>query len=221
MLVVETIARIRREHLDRGKSIRRIARELKLSRNTVRKAIRGDVAAFSYERSVQPLPKLGRWVGKLEDLLETHPLLSDSLVRGAAYKRSVVVIPSKRCPENEAAVAGLCTTSSLKKLENSAHFLFEDLERCHVRIVFFYPGHKVSHKIPQIRVDRRSGRQLVESVGQVPKLHATRKRLIRPTDEHDVIQPAARGTIEIPVAGQVVVQFELTADLLPVLRCLS
>ena len=50
MLVVETIARIRREHLDRGKSIRRIARELKLSRNTVRKAIRGDVAAFSYER---------------------------------------------------------------------------------------------------------------------------------------------------------------------------
>ena len=72
MLVVETIARIRREHLDRGKSIRRIARELKLSRNTVRKAIRGDVAAFGYQRSVQPLPKLGPWVGKLEDLLEAN-----------------------------------------------------------------------------------------------------------------------------------------------------
>ena len=72
MLLVETIARIRREHLDRGKSIRRIARELKLSRNTVRKAIRGDVAAFGYRRSVQPLPKLGPWVGKLEDLLEAN-----------------------------------------------------------------------------------------------------------------------------------------------------
>ena len=72
MLVVETIARIRREHLDRGKSIRRIARELKLSRNTVRKAVRGDVAAFGYRRSVQPLPKLGPWVGKLEDLLEAN-----------------------------------------------------------------------------------------------------------------------------------------------------
>ena len=72
MLVVETIARIRREHLDRGKSIRRIARELKLSRNTVRKAIRGDVAAFSYERSVQPLPKLGPWVAELERLLESN-----------------------------------------------------------------------------------------------------------------------------------------------------
>ena len=70
MLVVETIARKRREHLDRGKSIRQIARELNLSRNTVRKAIRGDVAAFGYQRSVQPLPKLGPWVGKLEELLE-------------------------------------------------------------------------------------------------------------------------------------------------------
>ena len=63
MLVVETIARIRREHLDRGKSIRRLARELKLSRNTVRQAIRGDVAVFGYERSVQPLPELGPWSG--------------------------------------------------------------------------------------------------------------------------------------------------------------
>ena len=72
MLVVETIARIRREHLDRGKSIRRIARELKLSRNTVRKAIRGDVTAFVYERSVQPLPKLGPWIGELEGLLESN-----------------------------------------------------------------------------------------------------------------------------------------------------
>ena len=72
MLVVETIARIRRDHLDRGKSIRRIARELKLPRNTVRKAIRGDVAAFGYERSVQPLPKLGPWIGELEGLLESN-----------------------------------------------------------------------------------------------------------------------------------------------------
>ena len=72
MLVVETMARIRREHPDRGKSIRRIARELKWSRNTVRKAIRGDVAAFSDERSVPPLPKPGPWVGKLEDLLEAN-----------------------------------------------------------------------------------------------------------------------------------------------------
>ena len=69
---METIARIRRDHLDRGVPIRRIARELKLSRNTVRKAIRGDVAAFGYERTVQPLPKLGPWVAELERLLEAN-----------------------------------------------------------------------------------------------------------------------------------------------------
>ena len=54
---METIARIRRDHLDRGVPIRQIARELKLSRNTVRKAIRGDVASFRYERSVQAKPQ--------------------------------------------------------------------------------------------------------------------------------------------------------------------
>jgi len=47
MRIVETIGRIRREHFVRGKSIREIARELKLSRNKVHKA-------FSYERRVQP-----------------------------------------------------------------------------------------------------------------------------------------------------------------------
>ena len=37
MLVVETIARIRREHFIKGKTIKEIARDLKVSRNTVRK----------------------------------------------------------------------------------------------------------------------------------------------------------------------------------------
>ena len=40
MLVVETIGRIRREHLQKGKSIKEIARDLKISRNTVRKILR-------------------------------------------------------------------------------------------------------------------------------------------------------------------------------------
>ena len=35
MLVVETIARIRREHLGKGVPIKQIARDLRLSRNTV------------------------------------------------------------------------------------------------------------------------------------------------------------------------------------------
>ena len=45
MLVVETVGRIRREHLVKGKSIKEIARDLKISRNTVRKVLRSGAAS--------------------------------------------------------------------------------------------------------------------------------------------------------------------------------
>ncbi len=61
MLIVETIARIRREHFVKGKTIKEIARDLKVSRNTVRKVLRSGETSFEYERLVQPRPKLGRW----------------------------------------------------------------------------------------------------------------------------------------------------------------
>jgi predicted transcriptional regulator len=47
MLIAETIGRIRREHYVQGKTIRGIARDLKLSRNTVRKVLRSAETAFS------------------------------------------------------------------------------------------------------------------------------------------------------------------------------
>ncbi len=66
---VETIGRIRREHLLKGKTIRQIARDLKVSRNTVRKVLRSGATSFEYERSVQPRPRLGRWTVELDALL--------------------------------------------------------------------------------------------------------------------------------------------------------
>jgi transposase len=69
MLVVETVARIRREHLLKGKTIKEIARDLKVSRNTVRKVLRSGETSFEYEREVQPRPKLGRWTEELDELL--------------------------------------------------------------------------------------------------------------------------------------------------------
>ena len=72
MLIVETIGRIRREHFVQGKSIKEIARDLKLSRNTVRKVLRSGGTSFSYERQVQPRPKLGPWKGELDRLLATN-----------------------------------------------------------------------------------------------------------------------------------------------------
>src|SRR5208283_1554385 len=78
MLVVETIGRIRRERLIKGKSIKEIARDLKISRNTVRKVLRSGETAFSYEREVQPRPKLGRWKAEIDWLLTSN---ADSAAR--------------------------------------------------------------------------------------------------------------------------------------------
>jgi len=68
MLIVETVVRIRREHAG-GKAIKAIARDLRLSRKVVRKAIRSPECAFAYERRVQPLPRIGPFQDSLDRLL--------------------------------------------------------------------------------------------------------------------------------------------------------
>ena len=72
MLIVETIGRIRRERLVKGKSIRQIARDLHLSRNTVRKVLRSGETGPGYQREVQPRPQLGHWKTELDHLLTTN-----------------------------------------------------------------------------------------------------------------------------------------------------
>ncbi len=72
MLTVETIGRIRREYFLKGKTIKEIARDLKVSRNTVRKVLRSGQTAFTYGRAVQPRPKLGRWSEDLDELLAAN-----------------------------------------------------------------------------------------------------------------------------------------------------
>src|SRR6516225_9732838 len=55
MLIVETIAKIRRAFFVQGKSIKAICRELRVSRKVVRKVIRSEATEFRYEREAQPL----------------------------------------------------------------------------------------------------------------------------------------------------------------------
>ena len=69
MLVVETIAKIRRAYFSLGKPIKEICRELRVSRKVVRKVIRSNATEFHYERSTQPLPKIGPWRERLDSLL--------------------------------------------------------------------------------------------------------------------------------------------------------
>ena len=66
MLVVETIAKVRRAFFGQGKAIKAICRELGLSRKVVRKVIRSGATEFHYERERQPLPKIGPWRERLD-----------------------------------------------------------------------------------------------------------------------------------------------------------
>jgi transposase len=69
MLIVETVSKIRRAYFVQKKPIKVICRELRVSRKVVRKVIRTEATEFRYERTAQPLPKLGPWVGALDGLL--------------------------------------------------------------------------------------------------------------------------------------------------------
>src|SRR4030081_2810043 len=69
MLVVETIAKIRRAYFVHGQPIKAICRDLGVSRKVVRKVIRSEATEFRYEREAQPLPKIGPWRDKLDQLL--------------------------------------------------------------------------------------------------------------------------------------------------------
>ena len=72
MLVVETVAKIRRAHFVQGKGIKTICREFGLSRKVVRKVIRSKATDFHYVRGSQPRPRLGPWRCELEGLLTSN-----------------------------------------------------------------------------------------------------------------------------------------------------
>ncbi len=72
MLVVETIAKIRRAFFKQGRPIKAICRDLGVSRKVVRKVIRSGATEFRYQREDQPLPKIGRWRGTLDQLLSDN-----------------------------------------------------------------------------------------------------------------------------------------------------
>jgi len=69
MLVVETIAKIRRAYFVQKKPIKAICREYRLSRKVVRKVIRSEATEFHYERGRQPLPRIDPWRAELDAML--------------------------------------------------------------------------------------------------------------------------------------------------------
>ena len=65
---METIGKLRRRRWVKGEAISAIARDLKLSRNTVKKYLKAETEP--YHRRHQPCPKLGAFQSQLEDWLE-------------------------------------------------------------------------------------------------------------------------------------------------------
>jgi DNA-binding NarL/FixJ family response regulator len=63
MLTVETIGRIRREFYVKGKTIKEIVRDLKVSRNTVRKVLRSGATSFRVRARGSAATEAGRVAG--------------------------------------------------------------------------------------------------------------------------------------------------------------
>jgi transposase len=71
---MEFIAEIRRRHFVGGESVSAIARDLQLSRPTVRKALKA-LAEPAYKRRSQPAPKLGEFTAQLAHWLDVESRL--------------------------------------------------------------------------------------------------------------------------------------------------
>jgi len=82
VLCMETIGKVRRRKLVKQESISGIARDLKLSRNTVRKYLKAETEP-AYRRSVQPCPRLGDFESTLTTWLEQESALPKRQRRSA------------------------------------------------------------------------------------------------------------------------------------------
>src|ERR1700760_1805188 len=86
MLVLETVAKIRRAYFVQRKTIKAICRELRVSRKVVRKVLRSGATEFHYERSEQPLPRIGPWQDALDQMLASNEIKPSrerlTLIRG-------------------------------------------------------------------------------------------------------------------------------------------
>ncbi len=71
MVTVDTNGKVRRAYFVEKRSIKSIARALRLARNTVRSIVRAETER-RYERRDQPMPQLGPYVGSLDAMLAAN-----------------------------------------------------------------------------------------------------------------------------------------------------
>jgi hypothetical protein len=79
MLIVETIAKVRRAYFIHKKPIKAISCEFRLSRKVVRKVIRSEATEFHYDRRRQPLDTIKAMVPEVEVRVRQRRRLRDRL----------------------------------------------------------------------------------------------------------------------------------------------
>ena len=73
---METEAKLRRLHHIEKMTIKALARQTGMSRNTIRRVLRADKAGHFYQRKIQPMPALGAYIDTLIAWLETDAHLA-------------------------------------------------------------------------------------------------------------------------------------------------
>jgi hypothetical protein len=112
MLIVETIAKIRRAFFVQGKSIKAICRELRVSRKVVRKVVRSEATEFRYEREAQRF-RLGK-------------ALTEDELKGARGRDNPVAVEKK----NVSAVAASKKLTGAKSIiKGVGHGVFPTFSR--------------------------------------------------------------------------------------------
>lgn len=120
MKSVDTIARVRRAFHVQGWSVKRISRELHVSRNTVRKILRSGETVFGYERERQPKPRIDPWRAQLDGFLSTNRVKPErerltvirifEELRGLGYEGSYDAV--RRYAKSWAKAQGSATTDA-------------------------------------------------------------------------------------------------------------
>src|ERR1700680_3468668 len=124
MLIVETIAKIRRAFFVQGKPIKAICRELRVSRKVVRKVLRSEATEFRYEREAQPLPKIGPWRDKSVVVYKV-----DRLTRSLSDFAKIVDVLDAHNASFVSVTQQFNTTTSMGRLTLNMLLSFAQFER--------------------------------------------------------------------------------------------
>src|SRR5712671_3234936 len=107
MLVVETIAKIRRAYFVHGQPIKAICRDLGVSRKIVRKVIRSEATEFRYEREAQPLrqrrcnsPLLFQRAKRPSSNLGWRPVIDECIHHHALYRSQRFPVAAEKGPQS-------------------------------------------------------------------------------------------------------------------------